>query len=82
MRTAPRVLSYLLTLTLTGVALQGPSGALPAAAASAAFERWVGGLWSQATKKGVSKKMFRRAFKGVSPDPEVLKRAEHQPEFV
>ena len=82
MRTAPRVLSYLLILTLTGVALQGPSGASPAVAASAAFERWVDGLWPQAKKKGVSKKMFRRAFKGVSPDPEVLKRAEAQPEFV
>ena len=54
----------------------------PAQAASAAFERWVERLWPQARAKGVSRAMFRSAFKGVSPDPEVLKRAEHQPEFV
>jgi len=60
-------------------------GALPipqAHAASAAFERWVERLWPQARAKGISSAMYSRAFKGVSPDPDVLKRAEHQPEFV
>jgi membrane-bound lytic murein transglycosylase B len=82
MRAVPRILSYFSTLMLLGGIIHGPVGAAPAFAASAAFERWVDGLWPQARKKGISKKMFRRAFRGVSPDPEVLKRAEHQPEFV
>ncbi len=82
MRTAPRVLAYLLALLLLGGIVLVPLGLTPALAQSTAFERWVEELWPQARKKGVSKKVFRRAFKGVAPDPEVLKRAEHQPEFV
>jgi membrane-bound lytic murein transglycosylase B len=73
-------------LLIAGVLFSGLTpttfGSTPAKAASAEFERWVDRLWPQAKKKGVSRKTFRRAFKGVSPDPEVLKRAEHQPEFV
>jgi membrane-bound lytic murein transglycosylase B len=82
MSTASRVFSYFFILMLLASTNHGPLGAPPANAASAAFEHWVDGLWPQARKKGVSKKMFSRAFRGVSPDPEVLKRAEHQPEFV
>jgi len=49
--------------------------------ANSAFERWVAGVWPEARRQGVSRKTFERAFRGVSPDPEVLKKAEHQPEF-
>lgn len=56
-------------------------GVGPAQAQNAAFERWVQSLWPEARKKGVSQATFRRAFKGVTPDPEVLRKAEHQPEF-
>ena len=45
------------------------------------FERWVDGLWPLARKRGVSRKTFTRAFRGVEPDPEVIEKAEHQPEF-
>ncbi|MEM8744011.1 MAG: lytic murein transglycosylase [Pseudomonadota bacterium] len=50
-------------------------------AQNAAFERWVQSFWPEARKKGISKATFQRAFKGVTPDPEVIKKAEHQPEF-
>ncbi len=53
----------------------------PALAQDASFSRWVEQLWPDARKKGVSKKTFQRAFRGVTPDPEVIKKAEHQPEF-
>lgn len=52
-----------------------------AQAAQTAFERWVDGLWPEARRKGVSRRTFERAFRGVTPDPEVLRKAEHQPEF-
>lgn len=51
------------------------------AKANSAFERWVAGVWPEARKQGVSRKTFDRAFRGVTPDPDVLKKAEHQPEF-
>ncbi|MDA7947128.1 MAG: lytic murein transglycosylase [Hyphomicrobiaceae bacterium] len=50
-------------------------------AQNAAFQRWVESFWPEARKKGVSRSTFQRAFKGVTPDPEVIKKAEHQPEF-
>lgn len=46
------------------------------------FAAWVSEFWPQASKYGISEKTFRRAFRGVRPDPEVLRAAEHQPEFV
>lgn len=49
--------------------------------ANSAFERWVAGVWPEAKRKGVSRRTFERAFRGVTPDPDVLKKAEHQPEF-
>lgn len=57
-----------------------PAGIQPASA-NTAFERWVDGVWPEAKKQGVSRKTFERAFRGVTPDPEVLEKAEHQPEF-
>jgi len=77
----PRI-SHFATAIMIGGIVFGALQATPAHAASAAFERWVERLWPQARAKGVSSAMFSRAFKGVSPDPDVLKRAEHQPEFV
>ena len=56
-------------------------GTKTANAQSAAFNQWVEGLWPEARKRGVSRNTFQRAFKGVTPDPEVIRKAEHQPEF-
>lgn len=77
-----RLISLFATMVMLAGIATGAAPATPAYGASAAFERWVEGVWPQARAKGVSSAMFRRAFKGVSPDPDVLKRAEHQPEFV
>ncbi|MGD9868180.1 MAG: lytic murein transglycosylase [Hyphomicrobiales bacterium] len=46
------------------------------------FAAFVENLWPQARSAGVSRAMFERAFRGVTPDPDVLEKAEHQPEFV
>ena len=64
------------------LAAAGPGEWLPPALAQdAGFDRFVEKVWPSAKKAGVSRSTFRRAFKGVAPDPEVLKKAEYQPEF-
>lgn len=49
--------------------------------ADASFQRFVDSFQDDARRAGVSRDTYRRAFDGVGPDAEVLKRAEHQPEF-
>lgn len=50
--------------------------------AGTGFSRWVADFWPDANAAGISRATFERAFAGVSPDPEVLEKAEYQPEFV
>ena len=52
------------------------------AAADAGFNRWVRDFWPTARAAGVSADMYNRAFSGVTPDPEVIEKAQYQPEFV
>ncbi len=82
MRAVIRFFSTFITLMLLGTLALGALGATPVLGANAAFTRWVDQIWPQARKKGIKRNTFTRAFKGVSPDPDVLERAEHQPEFV
>ncbi|WP_310618814.1 lytic murein transglycosylase [Flexibacterium corallicola] len=51
------------------------------AAAAPAFDRWVEGFWPQARSAGISRSLYTQVFKGMTPDPEILRRAENQPEF-
>ncbi|HEX9904045.1 MAG TPA: lytic murein transglycosylase [Propylenella sp.] len=46
------------------------------------FDRWVVSFWPTAQAEGVSRATYDAAFRGLSPDPEVLEKARHQPEFV
>lgn len=45
------------------------------------FNRHKERFWPSARRKGVSRAVFDRAFAGVVPDPDVLKKAARQPEF-
>ncbi len=51
-------------------------------AQAASFEQWVKGFWPSARARRISRRTFETAFKGVTPDPEVLEAARYQPEFV
>ena len=52
------------------------------AAADAKFQAWIQDFRSTALKSGISANTFQRAFAGVSEiDPEVLQKAQFQPEF-
>ena len=50
--------------------------------ADSKFESWVQSFWTQAKRAGISSELYKEAFKGVVPDPEVLESARKQPEFV
>lgn len=54
----------------------------PLAHADANFQNWISSFYSTAAKSGISKKTYQAAFSGVTtPDPEVLRKAQYQPEF-
>jgi membrane-bound lytic murein transglycosylase B len=46
------------------------------------FDRWVRDFWPAAKAAGVSRSIYDAAFRGVTPDPEVLDKASNQAEFV
>ena len=46
------------------------------------FDRWVQDFWPTAREAGVSRDVYDAAFRGVTPDPDVLEKARYQPEFV
>lgn len=46
------------------------------------FEAWIDGFYNYARTKGISKSVYKSAFKGItSPDPEILELTRYQPEF-
>jgi membrane-bound lytic murein transglycosylase B len=53
-----------------------------AARADADFDRWVRDFWPTAQAAGISEPVYQAAFQGVTPDPEVLEKANRQAEFV
>jgi membrane-bound lytic murein transglycosylase B len=64
---------------LTVALFWAPLGlAVPAAAD---FQTYVQALWPAAEKRGVPRPIFKAAFDGMTPDPEVLGLARKQPEF-
>lgn len=52
-----------------------------ARASDKAFEVWLKKLWPEAKRAGVSSTTFKNATNGLTPDPEVLEKAESQLEF-
>lgn len=71
-----RRLRHLFATVLFGLLLTGPAGA------NADFDRWVRDFWPAASAEGISRATFEAAFSGITPDPEVLEKAQFQPEFV
>lgn len=78
-RTATRFLSFALAASLAmpiSLVAQQP------AHADAGFQRWVQSFKATAAKNGISGRTFDRAFRNVRDiDPEVLEKAQFQPEF-
>ncbi|MEM7068575.1 MAG: lytic murein transglycosylase [Pseudomonadota bacterium] len=50
--------------------------------ANAGFQQWIRDFYSVAAKNGVTRQTYNAVFAGIkSPDPEVIKSANYQPEF-
>jgi membrane-bound lytic murein transglycosylase B len=65
-----------LAAALIGLSLAGSGRA------DVGFDGWVRDFWPTARAAGVSRAVYDAAFRGLRPDPEVLEKARHQPEFV
>ncbi len=57
-------------------------GALETLSRNAAFDQFVADLWPEARRKGISPVLYRAAFAGVTPDPQIFARQTSQAEFV
>ncbi len=68
-----------LALALTfGAALFIPG----VANADPGFKKWIAGFQATAAQQGITQSTYRKAFAGVTdPDPDVLQKAQYQPEF-
>jgi len=69
------VATAFLGLALAAFGLVGSAGA------DSGFDRWVQSFWPTAKAAGISRQVYDAAFRGVTPDPEVLEKANYQPEF-
>jgi len=72
-------LLHLIATICVGFVLAG--GALGTARADPGFDRWVQEFWPTASAAGISREVYDAAFRGVTPDPDVLEKARYQPEF-
>jgi membrane-bound lytic murein transglycosylase B len=89
-RRSSTTLTLLAFIASLGVALPtgivilttGSPEAHGATASDKRFRQWVEHLWPSARRIGVSRRTFNAAFRGVRPDPEVIRSAHYQPEFV
>jgi len=54
----------------------------PAAQSDTGFSDWLEKFRAEAAARGISKETLARAFKGVTPDPDILRAADNQAEFV
>ena len=70
--------NYLIAFIFVFSALAWPDDAR----ADKKFEAWIEGFYSVAKSKGISRKTYNAAFRGItSPDPEILPLTRYQPEF-
>jgi len=80
-----RAVSMLGALALLLNIATSPAMGVPKASAMSrahSFRLFIESLWPQAHARGVSRKTFDMAFKGVAYDPRIVAHTENQPEFV
>nr|WP_246191363.1 lytic murein transglycosylase [Aureimonas leprariae] len=72
--------SLLLLSTLAATVLAGAGQS--ASAADAGFKRWIANFEDTAADAGIGRSTYRAAFAGIDePDPDVIQKAQFQPEF-
>jgi membrane-bound lytic murein transglycosylase B len=71
---------FLIFASAIAFALSGAAAAEEAAKDN--FQSFVAGLWPEAAAQGVSRTTFDAAFKGLTPDPQVIAATKRQPEYI
>ncbi|WP_084650231.1 lytic murein transglycosylase [Stappia stellulata] len=71
-----------LSLVALTAAVTFGAGVVSPVAADTDFNRWVEGFWPVARDAGVRRDTYRRAFQGVTPDPDTIRLMNKQSEFV
>ncbi len=56
-------------------------GSIAALSRNASFEQFVADFWPKAKAKGISRRLYKAAFDGVTPNAKVIELGERQPEF-
>lgn len=74
-----RLAPLLCGLIFAGGLMAGPLA--DSAQANAKYQRFVKSFWATAKRAGISRATYDAAFKGMEPDPEVIRKDAHQPEF-
>lgn len=70
-------------LVLAAVGNPAPASAAPPSASDhAAYRKFVEEFRGEALRHGIPGPLYDRAFRGLTPDPEVIERNDSQPEFV
>ncbi len=80
LRTLARLLP-LLGLSLLAAGFILPAESVPANAQSAQFKRFLKDMRHRAVRRGISRKLVDRAFRGLTPNPKVWELSRYQPEF-
>ena len=60
---------------------QAQAAGLDGMAATSAYRQFVDDFWPRARRAGIRRSTYRRAFRVMQPDWEVIRRQRHQPEF-
>jgi len=69
-------------VVLSLVLLHNATDTVPASAADGGFKQWLDDFYSEVSREGISRATWDAAFIGVTePDPQVLEKANYQPEF-
>ena len=77
-----QLMNFMMDMIYTGARYNRiePGGAVSGSMRS--FEDFRQDMWREASAAGVSPAIFERAFADLTPDPWVIEKASHQPEFV
>ncbi len=72
---------FISVMSLSAPQAQAAGKGLEQMSGSSAYRQFVDDFWPQARRAGIHRSTYKRAFRVMQPDWEVLKRQRHQPEF-
>jgi len=76
------VLAVLASAIMAVFSAPSTTPAQPLTSDQAAYQSFVREFRPVALRRGIPKALYDRAFRGLTPDPEVIEKNDHQPEFV